>query len=364
MKILTFAGSSLASLSAVATATPVESKAISKIDLNTIFPKREYSEYLGLSSGNIAILFSEIDSGDNVGDIVRWDIEKKNAKLKVPLGKWTETMMMTLSPDGKTIATSNQRSQKFFPHVKAYYFIGYDASNLKMKMKVKYSENKDDSGYLFLPDDKKFVVIKAQMLIPYKGDKYYVKDRFEWLNIKTGKVEKKLFYNPARGADAIALSSDKKYLVCVFTEDTSDYEPERVDRAGVVDVLDAKTGKIVWHLEGTDKKPLGFPFFFVSPTRFVSSDSEVDITKRQIKPLPLADSSRHYLSGVPRHSAYALFSKLDGMELWNWDTKKLLRRWPTLKGNGQISWSPDLKTFSYRRASIVQFWKFDPKWLK
>mgnify|MGYP001551980442 CR=1 FL=1 len=81
-------------------------------------------------------------------------------------------------------------------------------------------------------------------------------------------------------------------------------------------MLDPETGKILWHLEGSEKQPIGGPFFFISPTKFVSRSMIYDISTKTSTPLiPEDDPRLECLTGVPGHTGYAFFMTKGGLEL-------------------------------------------------
>ena len=94
------------------------------------------------------------------------------------------------------------------------------------------------------------------------------------------------------------------------------------------------------------------------------ADKKVTFTWDMPGPAPADTPTRHALAAVPGHATYAMFTTPQGLELRDWRHNRTLRRWPTLTKPGRLLWSPDLKMFSFQRNSVVQFWKFDPKWLK
>lgn len=347
------------------TAVPVQRAPLAQVNLKTIFPKR-YTQLLGLTPYGTAVFVAELGYTSNVGDIVLWSISKQKTVKKQQLSKWLSSFDLKLSAGGKWLATSNNRSHISFPDVRAYQVATLRTSDLKIVKSYQLKSNEDTTGYLSTPGDPRHVVMKVQSIIPFpdKSDSYFGHDRFAWLSLQTGKREKVLRYNPARGCDRILFSPDKKYLACLFSDETVESSDDPRDLGSIIDILDAKTGKIVWHIQGTDKRPAGEPMFFISPTRLIAYSTVFNIAQKKARPWNAVNASRRCLAAVPRHPNHALFLTKSGVQLRNWQTDRAIRSWPTITAPGHILFAPDLKMFSFRRGQIVQFWKFDPKWLK
>lgn len=326
-------------------------------------------QFLGLTPYGTAIILSETEYNSNVGDIIRWDVSQQKEVGKTPLTKWLDSYDLRLSPDGRLLVTNANNSDQSFLKVRPYRVTALHTSDLTTAGAFDIAEDKDITGYIFLPDDPEHVVLKVLSIIPFKekdgtDNATFGKDRFEWMNLETGKIDKTLSYSHARGCDQVRFSPDKKYLACLFTDEHFDFIDDKTDRYGVVDILDPETGKILWHLQGTAKQPVGYPLFFISPTQFVSSDTLFDIAAKTAKPWSAVNASRRCVAEVPGHPAYAMFLTETGTELRNWKTDRLVKSWPTLKEQSRISFAPDLKIFSFKRGQNVQFWKFDPTWVK
>jgi hypothetical protein len=234
------------------------------------------------------------------------------------------------------------------------------AKNMSKMTMVDVGMDNKITGMSFLGRDSERIIVQLISAIPFKNNDFtYGHDRFIILNLKTGKSEKTIPYAHARGVSKPLFSADGKYLVCLFRGEDED------DELGILDVLDPDTGKILWHLEGSDKQPIGDPLFFISPTKFVCSSMIYDIATKTSSPLLTANDPRLYcLTEVPQHTDYAFFMTKAGLELWNIKTNQALRRWPSLTTPGLIRLSPDLKVFSFQRDQVIEFWHFDPAWLK
>lgn len=353
------------SFAAAQTRTPTQRTPIAQLNLKALLPKYD-TRLLGLTPYGTAIIVADKDPLDGASAIVQWSITNKKVVARKPLTKWLDSYDFQMSSNGTTVITNNQRTIRFFPHVQAYRITALRTSDLKITTAVKLRENETTSGYLFEPSSPQHVVMKVQSIIPFpdKSDSYFGHDRFEWLNLQTGKRDKVLRYNSARGCDKIVFSPDKKYLLCLFQDETVDDSDDPRDLSSIIDVLDAKTGKVVWHIVGTNKQPTGEPLFFIAPNRFIAYGTVFNISQRKGRPWSAVNSLRRCLATVPGNSRYALFLTKSGLQLRNWKTERALASWPTITKPGRILWSPDLKTFAFRWGQDVQFWKFDPKWLK
>lgn len=341
------------------------SLSLPQLDLQNAIPNRVV-RFVGFATKGIAILIAETSYSSNKGELVRWDISRHKIVGSIPLSQWFWTYLLTLSPDGGYTVTTNNFMGSSFPDAKAYKITVLDSSSLTTTQTIDVGAKKNCVGFLFLPNQPTYAIAKKATEIPILGtdDSVDGNAHFEWLNLTTGKVEKTLYYNPARGCDKILQSSGEKYLACLFTDEKFDLLDDKLERSGIVDILDFQTGKILWHIRGSQKQPAGDPFFFISPTQFVSSDTVFDIATKTAKPWSAVNASRQCLAAISNHSDYALFWTPKGVELRNWKANRTLRRWPTLVKPGRVLFSPDLKMFSFKRDQNIQFWKFDAAWLK
>lgn len=334
------------------------------------FPKQEV-DFLGFVTSDIVMLTRWKPNSNDTGHLVRWNIKSKRMLEQIPLSPWLSSSLF-LTKDGRTLATTNVRTSMMFSEVKAFRITLLPSSNLKKVRTLPVPQNKDVIGFLGLSNDTQHTIVKTLISTQSGNDVIYANDRLEWLNVNTGKVDKVLPYSPARELDRLLSSPDKKYLAGLFYSEAfdpdgqSDYTPLRntLEREGYVDIINPATGKILWHIESSDKRPVGDPFFFISPTQFVSSDTLFDIPTKTAKPWYAVTPKRKCLAAVPNHASYAMFVTPQGLELRDWRRKRTLRRWPTITKSGHILFSPDLKMFSFKRDSTIQFWKFDPAWLK
>ena len=301
-----------------------------------------------------------------------WDPRAKTVAVRLPFSKWIDNYELVLSPNGRWLATENSRADDSFENVKAYRATLLAASTLKVIKIKSYGERESSGGLLFASGYENYAFIKGAELITRNGELDYGDSHLDWLNLSTGKVDKSLPYFATDEVDKLFFSPNKKYLVGLFYSEAfdpygkSNYAPLKnsLDRHGYVDIISPTTGKILWHIEPSAKKPVGDPFFFISPTQFVSSDTLFDIPTKTAKPWYAVTATRKCLAAVPGHASYALFVTPQGLELRDWRRKRTLRRWPTINKSGHILFSPDLKMFSFQRDSTIQFWNFDPKWLK
>ncbi len=323
-----------------------------------------YEQLLGLTPYGTAIILSETYCTSNVGDIVQWSVSQGKAVRRAPLTKWIDSYNLRLSLDGRSLVSNNARSIVFFPRARSYRITVLRSSDFKTNKAIALKKIEDSVGYLFLPDDALHVVAKRMTSIGTGKDAYSALDRFEWMNLSTGNVDKKLYYNPARGCDQIRSSPSKKYLACLFTDEYFDLKDTESERYGIVDILDARTGKILWHIQGTAKTPAGDPLFFVSPTQFVSSDTIFNIQTKTARRWNAITAGSRCLAVVPGHSGYALFLSKQGLQLRNWAKGRTIASWPTLTTQGRVFFAPDLEMFAYKQGPSVQFWRFNPHWLR
>ena len=349
--------------------------AMATVDLKNFAPdvsKTEgYVKFLGFRSANSVLFAVQTNRSADVGRIVRWNVLNQGVQQQLICSKWLSLESLVLSEQGNVMTTHN-RLIYGFEDSKAALTTILDSSNFNPVRTQRVPANEDITGYLFLPNDASHVLIQAGTFVPLLGtnDSTLGKDRFDWFNFRTGKVDKRLFYKHAHAANKMLSSPDNKFLLPFFYSDKvsstgeNDYFPDLMERDAIVDVVSSNTGKILWHLEGTDQQPVGDPLFFISPTRFISSDTVFNITTKTARHWNAVTLKRKCLAAVPNHPNYALFLTPGGLQLRNWQKDKLLVSWPNIKKPGRILFSPDLKMFSFKRSSIIQFWRFDPKWLR
>ncbi|MEO6907950.1 MAG: hypothetical protein ABI210_08685 [Abditibacteriaceae bacterium] len=315
---------------------------------------------IGMTDNDHVIIVSIQDYPHSKGAIIRENVRTTEVVNRVPLSPLIDPADLHILPNGKFIVTDENKTDPSLPHVQSHRVTLIDSTSLHNTKTIDLGKENDISGLLVLQSDKDHIIVKLTSLIPIENDFTYGKDRFVWLNVNTDKIDKTILYSHARGVQKILFSSDHKYLACFFPNDE---DPK--DQTGILDVLDPNTGKILWHLEGSETQPIGDPFFFISPTKFVSSSAIYDITTKTHSPLIPANNLRLYcITNVTGKTDYAFFMTKAGLELWNIKTNQALRRWPDLTGQGFILMSPDLKTVSYQQGENIQFWRFDPAWLK
>lgn len=323
-----------------------------------------YERLLGLTPYGTAILVSETRYSSNIGNIIQWSESSGRAVGKASLSRWINSYDLRLSLDGRLLIANNDRPSSFFPQVRTYRTTVLRSLDFKTAKIISPKSNEYSVGFLFLPDDGQHAIDKRMSVVGSGPEARFANNRFEWLNLKTGKVDKTLYYNPARGCDQIRSSPDHKYLACLFTDEHFDLIDAESERSGTVDILDARTGKIVWHITRTQQNPVGDPLFFISPTQFISSDTIFNIQTKTARHWNAVNASTRCLAVVPGHSAYALFLTKQGLQLRNWRRGRTLASWPTLTTQGRIFFAPDLKMFAYKRGPSIQFWRFDPNWLR
>lgn len=340
---------------------PLEKVRISQIALDKI--SKSFVRVVSIKDQNTIIFVSIDDLSRSKGEIIKWNLSLHKAVGRAPLSILTDPGDLTLLLGGKFLVAQDNKSDISVPEVQSHRVTVLDADQLRVLKTFDLGDKIDITVLMIEPAalfDNEHIVLKLTTLVPVENDFVYRDDRFAWLNVTTGKLDRTLPYSHARGASKILFSTDKEYLACLFQNDEDDS-----DHRGVIDILNAQTGEILWHLQGTERQPIGAPLFFISPTQFVSSSMLYDIETKKITPLLLKDKRPlECLNGVPQHPDYAFFMTQQGVELWNWRAKKALRRWPALKQKGTLSFSPDLRSIVFRNNSIVQFWKFDAAWLK
>lgn len=344
---------------------------LEKMFAKSLFPERTFRLLGFTNQGDFAFLDRK-NWRNNVGDIVLWSAGQQRAISVKPLSKWLSGSDLILSLDGKWFAANNDRSTRYFPHVQAYRTTVLRSSDFKIVKTRNLSDKTDSSGLLSIINDSQHIISVMSSLIPYENDFTYGHDRLEWLNLRTGQIDKVLKYQPAGETDKLVVSPDDKYLAGFFYSapfnpyGESEYSPlrDKLERQGFIDIINPKTGKILWHIEPSNKQPVGEPLFFISPTRFISSDTVFNIATKTARPWNAITPTRKCLAAVPNHPNCALFLTPSGLQLRDWQKDKLLVSWPSIKEPGRIMFSPDLKMFSFKQGSLIQFWKFDSRWLK
>ncbi|MEO6907951.1 MAG: hypothetical protein ABI210_08690 [Abditibacteriaceae bacterium] len=352
-------------------AASVHSSPLANMNLQKQFAEQQV-RVLGFSEQNQLILTLWKPDSTDTGHIAILDFQKGEIIHEIPLSKWLSESQLTLSSTGKWLVTINVRENLAFPHVKTYRVTVLRTSDLKVAASRDVPENEDVTGTVSYVGDSEYIVIKTLAAIPIGNDITFGNDRLDWLNATTGKVSKSLPYKPARECDKLISSPNKNYLLGLFYSSSfdpygeSDYSVlrDQLERHGFVDVIDSQTGKIIWHLAGSDKQPVGDPLFFISPTQFVSSGMVFNIATKSAKPWSAVNDERQILADVPGYPDFAFFWTKKGLELRNWKTDRTVQSWPTVKEKGHILLSPDLKVFAFKQGENIQFWNFDPAWLK
>lgn len=349
-----------------ASAASSRRKLLGQIGLQNILGNRSV-RFLGFTAHNEAMLIAEKEYLSNIGDIVKWNVARHKVKAKIPLSRWISSFNLSLSADGKWLVSNNNASDLSFRDPRAFRITIMRTEDFKVVTTKNLKEREESVGFLPLPGDNRHIIAQMLSLIPYQGDFTFGKDRLAWLNLRTGKIDKVLPYEPARECDGLLAAPGGRFLAGLFHSANffdSEAEAGELDDEGFVDIIDARSGKIRWHLAATGKQPIGEPLFFISPTRFISAGTVFDIKTKTAHPWSAVTASRRCLAGVPGHSNFALFQTKAGLQLRDWTKNRVVETWPTLKQPGRILFSPDLKMFSYGRNQAIQFWRFDPKWLR
>jgi hypothetical protein len=187
--------------------------------------------------------------------------------------------------------------------------------------------------------------------------------RIEIWNWVTGRKVKSIPYSHAPGVSDMVFNSDGKSVACLFKSRTKD----RFNDRGIMDILDAHTGKTVWHIEGSKEQPVGEPYAFLSPNEFVVQNSIYNtLTKKVVSLFPSDGHFIKFVGNVPGHRTQMFFSTRKGLELWDWSAKRAIRRWPNILDVDKVTFSQDLTIMSVEVAkfNVMQFWKFKPLWVK
>ena len=341
-----------------------------QLNLESLF-KNNHVRILGFADKNSFEFLVTESMLRNKGFIAQIGINRSFSSKK-PLSKWIYGYPLKLSQNGRILVTSENPVDSSFPDADPHHISIISAINFTDVKRSSVKNGSNVRGFLFLSGETQHLILKMDSTLSSDTSSGYGNRRLEWLNLANGKIDKTFPYQAAIGLDKIFSSPTRRYLAGLFYSEAfdpygkSNYTPLRnaLDREGYVDILNPQTGKILWHIAPTKKKPVGDPFFFISPTQFVSSDTLFDISTKTAKPWYAVTATRKCLAAVPNHASYALFVTPQGLELRDWRRKRTLRRWPAITKSGHILFSPDLKMFSFQRDSIIQFWKFDPKWLK
>lgn len=318
--------------------------------------------YVGLINAHQALFVQDnVDRGE-----IFW-VSVDNGKVQKSLKVRTvDLSAISLSGDGKSLLTEENiqhlseeddyvhhlqlRSSSNFALLKQFD-IGAE-KNIAQMFPRAYGAHAFSSGR---------IALSANAVVWSKEMNNYVLagERIEIWNVKTGQREKSVPYKHATGLEDLQFSSDDKRIACVFLNDEEKY----LD-SGILDILDAKSGKTLWHIDGYAKQPVGWPYFFISPTRFVCSQAIYDLSTKRVQPLVTAGKGAKCVGNVPQRPTRALFQTPRGLELWDLPTRKMLHRWPQIKKSDAVTFSPDAKVMSVASGTEMQFWKFDPAWLK
>jgi len=344
--------------------------ALGKLELQHEFAGSSVS-VVGFSRRGTLVLSAVSANSATSGEVVEWAVKSAKVVHRLSFSKGFSASLLTISSGGGWLLSGEDTLNPTVTYNNAHQLVVRSIKGKGLVRTINLGAKNGIMGLLSVSDDDSVVVVRMDSLVPYGNTSIYGKNRLEWLNLMTNRVDKRMAYQPANELDRLLISSDKKYLLGLFYSEAfnptgeSDYAPSKnqFERHGFVDVINSQNSKILWHLEGTDKQPVGDPFFFVSPTRFVSSDTLFDIATHKAQRWSAITPTRKCLAVVPNHPNCALFLTPSGLQLRNWQKNKTLVSRPNIKKSGRILFSPDLKMFSFKRGSIIQFWKFDPKWL-
>ena len=322
---------------------------------------RDRWDYIGIISGQQAIFVQdEVKTGK-----ILWVNLSTGQVSKYLQVKDVNLSEVTISSDGKSFLTQENiehrpRKDDYVHHLQVrnssnfalmkQFDIGAEKNIAQMFPRA--FSNSSSSGR---------VALSANAVVWSKEMNNYVLagERIEIWNVKSGRRERLVPYKHATGLEDLQFSSDGKRIACVFLN-----REEKYDNSGILDILDAKNGKILWHIAGYNKQPVGWPYFFISPTRFVCSQAIYDLSTKKTQPLKVAGKGAKCVGNVPQRPTRALFQTARGLELWDIFSHRAIHRWPQIKKSDAATFSPDAKVMAVESGTTMQFWKFDPKWLK
>jgi WD40 repeat protein len=326
--------------------------------------------FLGFADRNTALLVAEKRNKHGQGEIVRWDVRKSQKAGALKLSPWISAYHLRLSPDGKYLATTSDPSSMKFKHAKVYRVTVLNASNFKVVATRDISEREYCVGVLFSPSEAGKVLLKMRSLIPYKSSYVGGKGYLEVFDIRRHKIVRSIPYSPSYEADRIVPSIDGKTWMVIYYSFFFDNDGEAagaLDKDAVLDVIDPKTGKILWHIPATKKITMGDPVISLSPHEFVSSASIFNRVTRTSRPWPAArlrPTPDSLISEVPGKPQFVVLETKTGLKIRNWGKGKDIKSWPVKGEIERAFFSPDLKTMGYIQDQKITFLNFNPALLK
>lgn len=331
--------------------------------------------WMGFTKNNEALFNQDNFSS---GNFIWINPQNAKARSSAPLSQY-QTSWSTLSKDGSVIFTRENADDPNKPVDKFNFPLSFalDSQNLNLLSQVNVGiRTTTASSVPFANMDNLIAMSILEWTWDAKENDYTNNAergaRIEIWNWKTGKKERALKYAHATGAAEMVASPDGKYISCLFMREilNNDGNVDKFVDAGdsIIDVLDAQTGEILWHIEQPQEKfGIGYPFFFTSNTQLITKNTLLDLPTRKATPLfkSSKDETRmQCVGGVADAENKVFFATKRGLELWDTAAAQPLHRWPDIKKVQGITLSPDKSLMAVEEHRNFQFWKFKPDWLK
>ena len=333
---------------------PKDSQRLSRFD--TAHVKSENTFSIGINAKNSALLVTNIDPSYNIG---------KTSWLNVKSGRITQSKANTkdliaeslqVSPNGQIVTNYDNIGYVNRKESTVHVVRVLDSSNAQIIKRFDIGRKSHIHRIFFHPRQPNSLIITATSQVPYEGDFTQGKDRIEFWNWRQGKRYKSLSYQYARNVEDILFSPDGKYIACFF------FASEGF--SGRVEFLNSATGKSMWGVDAPRQHPVDGANFFLSYTKLFCNGQVYDLSKKSITPFFKAGDRRLECVGeVESRLGMAFFTTKQGLELWNLATNKPVYRWP-IRAVDYVELSPDKNVLTIHQGSIVEFWRFNPQWLK
>lgn len=315
---------------------------LSQIDIssNVLADVKDYTQikYLGITNKNQCLVVLNQSLLDGLGRIYWIDPSTGIVKKSLPSTS-INTNGIELSSDGRKIFAFDIRALLLSkagvqPYVNLLHLL--HSSDLTPLKTVDIGRPQNIMGLSFVQNNPQQIIIKATSLLPYQGDTALLNDRFEIWDWQTTRLIRRISYSQAREVDQMLLSPNQKYLACTVSDSDG-------TQSGRADIINAKTGTVLWRIVSQGKAPVDAPFFYLPDGRFVSKERVYNIQTKQVAPVLPGQKDLRCVSGIPDRPGLAFLQSERGLELWDIMNRKLVKRWPQVRNAGAVFLSPDKK---------------------
>jgi len=342
--------------------------------------------YEGLTSQDLALCSRSNFWGSPSGDVILLDPKRGKIVNQIRVSNDVGWNDLHLSLDGRLLfGYQSLYTRRKFQHNPVNVIVS-DANTLSRLTSASIGKGNHVIGFSLIPNRPDCIILGINSDLSTSRGVITVNERILVLNWKTRKILREIKYENGSG---LLFSPDNKHFAGLY--------PRAEGEKGSVQFVDFRSGNI--KLEVAETPPANRldeqgPFFFLSPTQVVCSPTLVcDLKTQRLKSLfqrgdrrfkcvggvgvcqRLCQASEGYIPLFPvengdtrqdpaRGLGFAFFTTKQGLELWNVPKNKVVRRWPNIKSADYVDTSPRLSMMAVHHGSIIEFWKFDPKWLR